>query len=278
MTVEHELVVVADYLDMDEESAGHSVPFVWGIDEAGTLMNHFITIANIESSQPEVIRQGNERVIRPRLADAKFFWDKDGQKRLADHAEVREFLRATLELDLDVVIYTARIDRGMSPPDVLAEIVTNEIDVPTIGIGAGVNCDGQVLVLHDLLGLGGGELLGQRLGEKIGVDEVSIASEPGASTSQASLLVGKYLTPELLVSYGIGLFEPVSTLRLRYTLSSRWKLVGEASAERSSTSPRLLWTTPASRRMRPGATTITTVISICSSRATRTGVRISSVA
>jgi translocation and assembly module TamB len=85
-----------------------------------------------------------------------------------------------------------------------------------------------------MLGLGGGELLGQRIGEKIGVDEVSIASEPGAGTSQASLLVGKYLSPELLVSYGIGLFEPVSTLRLRYTLSSRWKLVGEASAERSS--------------------------------------------
>ncbi|MDH3500318.1 MAG: 3-methyl-2-oxobutanoate hydroxymethyltransferase [Acidimicrobiia bacterium] len=44
-------------------------------------------------------------------------------------------------------------------PDVLAEIVTNEIEVPTIGIGAGVHCDGQVLVLHDLLGLGGGEYL-----------------------------------------------------------------------------------------------------------------------
>ncbi len=44
-------------------------------------------------------------------------------------------------------------------PDILAEIVTKEIDVPTIGIGAGVHCDGQVLVLHDLLGLGGGEYL-----------------------------------------------------------------------------------------------------------------------
>ena len=56
-------------------------------DDDGRLMNQFITIANIESRQPEVIRKGNERVIRPRLADAKFFWDKDGQKRLADHAE-----------------------------------------------------------------------------------------------------------------------------------------------------------------------------------------------
>jgi 3-methyl-2-oxobutanoate hydroxymethyltransferase len=44
-------------------------------------------------------------------------------------------------------------------PDVVAEIVTNEIPVPTIGIGAGVNCDGQVLVFHDVTGLGAGEYL-----------------------------------------------------------------------------------------------------------------------
>ena len=42
-------------------------------------------------------------------------------------------------------------------PDVVAEIVTSEVDVPTIGIGAGVHCDGQVLVFHDVTGLGAGE-------------------------------------------------------------------------------------------------------------------------
>jgi 3-methyl-2-oxobutanoate hydroxymethyltransferase len=38
-------------------------------------------------------------------------------------------------------------------PDVVAARVTAEVEVPTIGIGAGPNCDGQVLVFHDLLGL-----------------------------------------------------------------------------------------------------------------------------
>jgi translocation and assembly module TamB len=80
-----------------------------------------------------------------------------------------------------------------------------------------------------MLGVTGGETLGKQLGEQVGLDEVSISSEPGGTTTQASLLMGKYLTPELFVSYGIGIFEPVSTLRLLYTLSSHWKLVGEAS-------------------------------------------------
>jgi 3-methyl-2-oxobutanoate hydroxymethyltransferase len=38
-------------------------------------------------------------------------------------------------------------------PDVVAARITAEVDVPTIGIGAGPSCDGQVLVFHDLLGL-----------------------------------------------------------------------------------------------------------------------------
>ena len=54
---------------------------------SGQLMNHFITIANIESSNPDVIRDGNERVVRPRLADAMFFWQQDGKKKLEDHLE-----------------------------------------------------------------------------------------------------------------------------------------------------------------------------------------------
>lgn len=53
----------------------------------GQLTEHFIGIANIESTQPGEIRKGYERVIRPRFADAKFFWDADLKTPLADCRE-----------------------------------------------------------------------------------------------------------------------------------------------------------------------------------------------
>lgn len=42
-------------------------------------------------------------------------------------------------------------------PDILGELITKEVDAPTIGIGAGPKTDGQVLVFHDVLGLGSGK-------------------------------------------------------------------------------------------------------------------------
>lgn len=49
----------------------------------GDLLPSFITVANIESSRPESVITGNERVIRPRLADAAFFFNTDKQTSLA---------------------------------------------------------------------------------------------------------------------------------------------------------------------------------------------------
>lgn len=51
-------------------------------DAAGELKNYFITISNIDSKTPEKVKAGNERVVRPRLADAMFFWQQDQKQPL----------------------------------------------------------------------------------------------------------------------------------------------------------------------------------------------------
>ena len=57
------------------------------VDKQGKLLPHFITISNIESRDPEKVRAGNERVIRPRFADAEFFWNQDRKHALANRLE-----------------------------------------------------------------------------------------------------------------------------------------------------------------------------------------------
>jgi len=56
-------------------------------NEAGELLARFVTVANLESRDPDQVRDGNERVIRPRLADAAFFWDSDRRIPLSARAE-----------------------------------------------------------------------------------------------------------------------------------------------------------------------------------------------
>jgi len=53
-------------------------------DEEGLLMNRFIAVANLESLDFDAVREGFERVIRPRLSDARFFWDQDNKSSIED--------------------------------------------------------------------------------------------------------------------------------------------------------------------------------------------------
>lgn len=54
-------------------------------DNNGKLLPNFIFVANIESKDPQQIIAGNEKVVRPRLADAEFFFNTDRKRRLEDH-------------------------------------------------------------------------------------------------------------------------------------------------------------------------------------------------
>lgn len=65
---------------------------------AGKLLPVFITVSNIESQDPAKVRHGNERVVRPRLADAAFFWEQDQKQPLAARREA-----------LDAVTFQAKL-------------------------------------------------------------------------------------------------------------------------------------------------------------------------
>ena len=57
------------------------------LDAAGKLTNKFLIVSNIRPEDPSRVIEGNERVVRPRLADAKFFFDQDRKKTLRDRLE-----------------------------------------------------------------------------------------------------------------------------------------------------------------------------------------------
>jgi glycyl-tRNA synthetase beta chain len=67
-------------------------------DEQGRLMPSFITVSNIESRDPSKVREGNERVVRPRLADAAFFWEQDRKQRLAARRDALDAMTFQVKL------------------------------------------------------------------------------------------------------------------------------------------------------------------------------------
>jgi glycyl-tRNA synthetase beta chain len=63
-------------------------------DQAGKLRNRFLIVSNIETDKPHAIISGNERVVRPRLSDARFFFQQDQKRALASRV-----------IDLEKVVY-----------------------------------------------------------------------------------------------------------------------------------------------------------------------------
>ena len=68
------------------------------LDAAGKLTNKFLVVSNIRPEDPSRVIQGNERVVRPRLADAKFFFDQDRKRTLESRVD-----------GLDKVVYHGKL-------------------------------------------------------------------------------------------------------------------------------------------------------------------------
>ncbi|MBO1256796.1 glycine--tRNA ligase subunit beta [Alteromonas sp. 5E99-2] len=57
------------------------------LNSDGSLSHHFLFVSNIDSKKPELVVEGNEKVIRPRLADAEFFFETDKKRSLYSRVE-----------------------------------------------------------------------------------------------------------------------------------------------------------------------------------------------
>lgn len=95
--------------------------FVPVFDAAGKLSEHFIGVANIDSKNPAEIRKGYERVIRPRFADARFFYDEDLKAPLS--AQFESLKNVTYQQSLGTVWdKTVRVAE-------LARVIANRVGV-----------------------------------------------------------------------------------------------------------------------------------------------------
>jgi len=80
-------------------------------------------------------------------------------------------------------------------------------------------------------------LLVSQFGSKLGLPDISVESDFDRSTSDqigTSLVLGKYLSPRLYVSWGVSLTESINTFKMRYTIDDRWTVKTEAGKESSA--------------------------------------------
>ena len=130
------------FLDVPEEALISAMKshqkYFHMVDADLKLLPAFISVANIESSDLSVIINGNERVIRPRLADAEFFWEQDKAKRLEDRL-----------VDLDRVLFMKSLG-SMGDKAKRIEQLSRTI-AGIIGIDADVCARAGLLAKTDLL-------------------------------------------------------------------------------------------------------------------------------
>ena len=110
----------------------------FAVENDAGLMPRFITISNIDSPDPDVVRAGNERVVRPRLADAAFFWEQDRRQPLAER-------RAAL----DAVTFHAKLGSLGARTDRIAVLASSI--AAQIGADAGDTARAAQLAKCDLL-------------------------------------------------------------------------------------------------------------------------------
>lgn len=107
-------------------------------DARGALSNRFITVANLESTDPSQVVAGNERVVGPRLSDAAFFWNQDRAQTLRS----RRAALAAVTFQAQLGSYLDKAERSAALAEFLA---------PAFGAEAVTAADAMGLAKCDLL-------------------------------------------------------------------------------------------------------------------------------
>jgi translocation and assembly module TamB len=81
------------------------------------------------------------------------------------------------------------------------------------------------------LGVAGGTRVAREIASEVGVDVVDV--EASTQSSEAALVLGKYLSPRLYVQYAVGLWEAGSAWQMRYRLGTNWTIEAESGSVQS---------------------------------------------
>jgi glycyl-tRNA synthetase beta chain len=174
-------------------------------DGKNNLKNYFITISNIDSKSPEKVKQGNERVVRPRLADAKFFWEQDQKQPLESFNAALE--KVVFQKKLGTIADKTKRVAG------LAEIIAQQLDANIEYVKRAVvlsKCDLMTDMVGEFASLQG--VMGKRYAQKAGeADEVALALDEqykprGASDDTASTATGQILSVSDKLDTLVGIF------------------------------------------------------------------------
>jgi translocation and assembly module TamB len=119
---------------------------------------------------------------------------------------------------------------AMQQSDALAYLITGRPLSQVRG-----NEGNMVNAAAQALGSAAGNLLAKNIGARLGIDDVGVTNNDALGGSSA-FTVGKYLSPRLYFSYGVGLFDPGQVITLRYHISGRWNFEALTATEFSRAS------------------------------------------
>jgi translocation and assembly module TamB len=140
----------------------------------------------------------------------------------ADDVTAGLLVRGTAQIP----VLTVFSEPAMEQSDALSYLITGK---PLSSLKSG---EGDMLgTAARALGTAGGDLLAKSIGGRLGVDDIGVADN--AALGGAAFTVGKYLSPKLYLSYGVGIFEPGEVVTLRYLFHKRWNFEAQSATNGS---------------------------------------------